>query len=163
VRSLQLSAFRGHHLTPSSLSLLPTYAAIQAPPLVAASSRVGKYAATAAQIVAAARKLERAKVHFFATSGHGSAPYVSPETAAAILQAAPTMCEGFVEAETEPTKGMEALCYYLQHHVVPIMEACRRHGRGIMILREKDAWWAAQAATPELRRILFSGAYRHVI
>jgi hypothetical protein len=122
-----------------------------------------KYEATAAQIVEAARKLERAKIRFFATSGHGNAPYLSPETAAAILQAAPTMCQGFVEAETEPTKGMEALCYYLQHHVVPIMEVCRRLGRGIMILREKDAWWAAQAATPELRRILFNGAYRQVI
>ena len=122
-----------------------------------------KYQATAAQIVEAARKLERAKCHFFVTSGHGIAPYISPQTAAAILQAAPTMCQGFIEAENEPNKGSEELAYYLQHQVVLIMDACRQHGRAIMILREKNAWWATQAATPELRRFLFNGQYRSVL
>ena len=122
-----------------------------------------KYQATAAQIVETARKLERAKCHFFATSGHGGAPYISPQTAVAILQAAPTMCQGFIEAENEPNKGAEELTYYLQHHVVPILDACRKHGRAITILREKNAWWAAQAATPELRRLLLNGQYRSVL
>ena len=58
----------------------------------------------------AARKLEREKCHFFATSGHGIAPYISPQTAAAILQAAPTMCQGFIEAENEPNKGTGRTC-----------------------------------------------------
>jgi len=73
------------------------------------------------------------------------------------------MCQGFIEAENEPNKGSEELAYYLQHHVVPIMDACRQHGRAIMILREKNAWWAAQAATSELRRFLFNGQYRSVL
>ena len=122
-----------------------------------------KYQATAAQIVEAARKQEKAKCHFFATSGHGIAPYLSPKTAAAILQAAPTACLGFIEAENESTKGEEELAYYLQHHIVPILDACLKHGRAIMILREKNAWWAAQAASPDLRRFLLNGKYRSVL
>ncbi|MEI7533234.1 MAG: hypothetical protein WCK57_02615 [Verrucomicrobiae bacterium] len=122
-----------------------------------------KYQASSAQIVEAARKLEQTKAHFFVTSGHGLAPFITPDTAAAILRAAPTMCLGFIEAENEATKGGQELAYYLQSHIAPILDACLKHGRAIMVLREKNAWWAAQAASPDLSRILFSGKYHSVL
>ncbi len=118
------------------------------------------YALSRAQITEFARRLERERAHFWVQIGHGNDPYLSLKTIEAILEAAPSMCLGFVSAEDE---GPEEAPYYLEHYIRPVMEACLRSGGRRMILREKNAWWASVAAMPQVRRTLFDGRYRAVL
>jgi len=111
------------------------------------------------QIVAGARKLEEACCHFWVQVGHGCAPHCSVETAAAILDAAPTTCLGFVSAEDEHP---DRISYYYEHHIQPILELCLKHGKHF-IPRNNSLWWAYWPAQPDLRRTIFNGKYRSVL
>ncbi len=119
-----------------------------------------RYALDAPAIIDVARRMEAEKAHFWVQVGHGTAPYLSLETARAILQAAPTACLGLVSAEDEQA---EHLAYYLEHYVCPLMDACRQHGDRMFILREKDCWWATMPALPAIRKLLFDGRYRSTL
>ncbi|MEW6354809.1 MAG: hypothetical protein AB1696_00670 [Planctomycetota bacterium] len=114
---------------------------------------------TREQIAAGARKLEEARCHFWVQVGHGCAPHCSVEAAAAILDAAPTMCLGFISAEDEQT---DQIAYYHEHHIQPILELCLKHGKRF-IPRNKALWWVYWPAEPNLRRTIFNGKYRSVL
>jgi len=114
---------------------------------------------TREQIVAGARKLEETRCHFWVQVGHGCAPHCSVETAAAILDAAPTTCLGFVSAEDEHP---DRIGYYYEHHIQPILELCLKHGKHF-IPRNNSLWWAYWPAQPDLRRTIFNGKYRSVL
>lgn len=126
-----------------------------------------RYQLSREQIVGIARQMEAAQAHFWVQVGHACAPYLAPETAEAILKAAPTMCLGFVSAEDE--LNQENATYYLEHFIQPILDICLRNGSPdfpdgrLFILREKNIWWATAPALPETRANLFNGKYASVI
>lgn len=110
-------------------------------------------------IVAGAKRFEAAKCHFWVQVGHGCDPHCEVATATAILEAAPTTCLGFVSAEDEQ---LDAVTYYFEHHIRPILELCVRHGKRF-IPRNKDVWWLHWPADPRLEQLIFDGRYRSVI
>jgi lambda-carrageenase len=118
------------------------------------------YALPRSDILSTAQKLENARVHFWVQVGHGNDPYISIEAAEGILEAAPTMCLGFVSAEDE---RLDDAPYFLEHYILPLMDLCINNGNKMMILREKAIWWASQAANPNIRTLLFSGKYRKIL
>ncbi len=114
---------------------------------------------TRAQIVDGAKYLEAARCPFWVQVGHGCDPHLEVATVAAMLEAAPTMLLGFIDAEAEQPDVMR---YYLEHHLKPIMELCLQHKKRF-ILRNKNAWWAHWPADPKVRELIFNGRYRSVI
>lgn len=110
-------------------------------------------------IVAGAERFEAAGCHFWVQVGHGCDPHCEVATCAAILEAAPRTCLGFVSAEDEE---LEAVPYYFEHHIRPILELCLQH-RKRFIPRNKDVWWLHWPADPNMRRLIFNGRYRSVI
>ncbi len=114
---------------------------------------------TRAQIVAAAKHFERERCPFWVQVGHGCDPHLEVGTVAAMLDAAPTMLLGFIDAEAEKPDVMR---YYLEHHIKPILELCLNHGKRF-ILRNKNVWWAHWPADPQIRELIFNGRYRSVI
>ena len=114
---------------------------------------------TRAQIVAGAKYLEQARCPFWVQVGHGCDPHLEVATVAAMLDAAPTMLLGFIDAEAEKPDVMR---YYLEHHIKPILELCLQHQKRF-ILRNKNAWWAHWPADPKVHELLFNGRYRSVI
>ena len=118
-----------------------------------------KHDMTRADLVGLATKLEQARCHFWVQVGHGCSPHCSVEAVKAMLDAAPTMCLGFISAEDEKP---EDIAYYFQHHIVPILELCLERGKRF-IPRDKNVWWCYWPANPELRRMIFNGRYRSVL
>jgi hypothetical protein len=114
---------------------------------------------TRAQIVDGAKYLEAARCPFWVQVGHGCDPHLEVATVAAMLEAAPTMLLGFIDAEAEKPDVMR---YYLEHHIKPILELCLTHGKRF-ILRNKNAWWARWPADPKVHELIFNGRYRAVI
>ncbi len=114
---------------------------------------------TRAQIVAGAQRFESAGCHFWVQVGHGCDPHLEVATVAAILEAAPQTCLGFISAEDEQ---LDDVVYYFQHHVGPILDLCVKHGKRF-IPRNKDVWWAHWPADPALRERIFDGRYRAVL
>lgn len=112
-----------------------------------------------ADIVAGAKKFESAKCHFWVQVGHGCDPHCEVATAAAILEAAPTTCLGFVSAEDEQ---LDSVAYYFEHHIRPILDLCLKHKKRF-IPRNKDVWWLHWPADPKVRGMIFDGRYRSVI
>ncbi len=110
-------------------------------------------------IVAGARRFEAAGCHFWVQVGHGCDPHCEVATCAAILEAAPQTCLGFVSAEDEQ---LGAVPYYFEHHVRPILELCLQHHKRF-IPRNKDVWWLHWPADARMRRLIFNGRYRSVI
>ena len=110
-------------------------------------------------IVAGAKRFETAGCHFWVQVGHGCDPHCEVATAAAILDAAPRMCLGFVSAEDEQ---LGAVPYYFEHHVRPILELCLEHSKRF-IPRNKDVWWLHWPADARMRQLIFNGRYRSVI
>ncbi len=88
-------------------------------------------------IVAGAKKFEAAHCHFWVQVGHGCSPHLELDTIAAVLNAAPNTCLGFVSAEDEQ---LGAVPYYFEHYIRPILELCLKHKKRF-ILRNKDLWW----------------------
>jgi|CXWL01.1.fsa_nt_gi hypothetical protein len=114
---------------------------------------------TRAQIIDGAGYLEAARCPFWVQVGHGCDPHLEVATVAAMLEAAPTMLLGFIDAEAEKPDVMR---YYLEHHIRPILELCLKHGKRF-ILRNKNTWWAHWPADPGVRELIFNGRYRSVI
>ena len=114
---------------------------------------------TRTEIAGIARKFEQAKCHFWVQVGHGCSPHLSVESVAAILDAAPEMCLGFVSAEDQQ---LDETAYYYEHHVRPILELCLIHGKRFLP-RNKNVWWCHWPADPGLRQTIFSGRYRSVL
>ncbi len=112
-----------------------------------------------AEIVAGAKRFEAAGCHFWVQVGHGCAPHCEVATVAAILEAAPRTCLGFVSAEDEQ---LDAVPYYFEHHLRPILELCLQH-RKRFIPRNKDIWWLHWPADARLKQRVFDGRYRSVI
>jgi len=112
-----------------------------------------------ADIIAAARRFEAAGCHFWVQVGHGCAPHCEIPTVAAILDAAPKTCLGFISAEDEQLEGVP---YYIEHHVRPILELCLKRGKKF-VPRNKDVWWLHWPADPQVRALIFDGRYRSVI
>lgn len=112
-----------------------------------------------ADIVAAARRFESAQCHFWVQVGHGCAPHCEVATVAAILDAAPKTCLGFISAEDEQLDGVP---YYIEHHIRPILELCLKHKKRF-IPRNKDVWWLHWPADPQVKKLMFDGRYRSVI
>lgn len=92
--------------------------------------------------------------------GHGCCPILELETVGAIIKAAPTTLLGFIDSETEQQDVLE---YYIVHYMRPVMDLCRTRPGVWFLPREKNTWWASQAARPEIHRLLFSGEYRSVL
>lgn len=114
---------------------------------------------TREQIVEAARKFERARCPFWVQVGHGCSPHLSVDSVAAVLDAAPEMCLGFVSAEDEQAGEM---AYYFRHQICPILEMCLKRGKRF-IPRNKNVWWCHWPADPALREMIFDGRYRSVL
>jgi hypothetical protein len=110
-------------------------------------------------IVAGAKRFEAAGCHFWVQVGHGCDPHCEVATCAAILEAAPHTCLGFVSAEDEQ---LGDVLYYFEHHIRPILELCLEHGKRF-IPRNKDVWWLHWPADPRMRQLIFNGRYRSVI
>ncbi len=114
---------------------------------------------THAQIVGMGAALEKAGCHFWVQVGHGCSPHLSLGTIAALLEAAPVTCLGFVSAEDEQEKEMT---YYFEHFIRPILELCLPRGKHF-IERNKNVWWARWPADPVMRKLIFNGRYRGVL
>jgi hypothetical protein len=114
---------------------------------------------TREQIVAGARRFETAGCHFWVQVGHGCDPHLEVATVAAMLDAAPKTCLGFISAEDEQ---LDDVVYYFQHHVRPILDLCVKHGKRF-IPRNKDVWWAHWPADSTLRELIFNGRYHSVL
>ncbi len=114
---------------------------------------------TREQIVAAARRFEQERCHFWVQVGHGCDPHLEVATVAAMLEAAPNMLLGFISAEDEQ---LEDVPYYFEHHIKPILELCLTH-RKRFIPRNKDVWWAHWPAEASMRAQIFNGRYRSVL
>jgi len=114
---------------------------------------------TREQIAAGARKLEKARCHFWVQVGHGCAPHCSVEAVAAILEAAPTMCLGFVSAEDAQADQM---AYYYEHHIQPILELCLKYGKHF-VPRNNDVWLAHWPTDAKMRELIFNDRYSSVL
>ncbi len=114
---------------------------------------------TREQIVAGAKHFESVRCPFWVQVGHGCDPHLEVATVAAMLDAAPTMLIGFIDSEEEQP---DVLPYYMEHHIKPILELCRKHEKRL-ILRNKNVWWAHWPADPKMRELIFNGRYRSVI
>lgn len=114
---------------------------------------------TREQIVAGAKHFESVRCPFWVQVGHGCDPHLEVATVAAMLEAAPTMLLGFVDAEAEQSN---ILHYYMEHHIKPILELCLAHKKRV-ILRNKNVWWAHWPAEAGMRELIFNGRYRSVI
>lgn len=110
-------------------------------------------------IVGGARKLESSQCHFWVQVGHGCDPHCEVQTVAAILEAAPRTCLGFVSAEDEQ---IDSVPYYFEHHIRPILELCLKYKKRF-IPRNKDVWWLHWPADARVRKLVFDGRYRSVI
>ncbi len=111
------------------------------------------------QLLAIARKFEAARCPFWIQVGHGCSPHLSAASATAMLEAAPTMCLGFVSSEDEQADQM---AFYFEHHVRPLLELCLTRGKRF-IPRNKNVWWCHWPADPGMRATIFNGRYRSVL
>lgn len=114
---------------------------------------------TREQLVEGAKRFEAAGCHFWVSVGHGCGPYMELATLEAMLAAAPTTLLGFTSAEDEKP---EAMHYYFQHYVRPLLELCLTHQKRF-ILKNKNVWWAYWPAEAKMHELIFNGRYRSVL
>lgn len=117
------------------------------------------YDQTRTQIVASAKYFETAQCPFWINIGHSTTPYIELETIAAMLEAAPTMLQGFMSTEAE---WSDTLPYYYEHYLKPVLELCLQHKKRLIITK-KNVGWAHAPADEKLRALIFDGRYRSVL
>lgn len=118
------------------------------------------YDHTEADLRAYAEAMEAANAEFWLWAGHGESPYLTLDTIERVFRDfAPTTCLGLIQAENPVSSRMAE---YAQNVIRPQLELARRYGK-LVAMREKHAYWAAQAAIPELRDALFTDEYRRVL
>jgi hypothetical protein len=90
--------------------------------------------------------LVAAKVPFIIRAGDAGSPYISPDTATAVIKAADKYCIGFSTAENHDFNGPVKTGDYLAYGVQPIMEMCVSAGCRFFF-NEKGTFWSSIAAT----------------
>lgn len=127
------------------------------------NDRRGDYSMTRDAMVKIATENEANKVAFSVWTGHGTDPfYVSLESMLAILNAAPTMCYGFIYAEMENSEDKRFI-YFVDSYVPALAEACRKQGNAKLYFRYKNIFWAANSHLDPWKRIFFSGKYSDIL
>ncbi|MEN9402792.1 MAG: hypothetical protein RL091_1495 [Verrucomicrobiota bacterium] len=114
---------------------------------------------TRAQLVEGAKRFEAGRTPFWLNVGHGCSPTVELASIRAMLEAAPTMLLGFITTEDEQA---DALPYYAEHYLKPILDLCLQHQKRFM-LHNKNVWWARWPADARVRELIFDGRYRSAI
>lgn len=118
------------------------------------------YNLTEADVRAYAEYMESHNTKFWLWAGHGDQPYISAATAENVLKTyAPTSCLGFLQSENE---NLQTNAAYLQHVIKPQLDIAKKYNKHL-VMREKDAYWAAATAIPAIGNVLFGGDYKGVL
>jgi len=109
------------------------------------------------------KNYEDRKVYFYCGLAHGCVPYYTPEVAEAIMKACPKYCLGFAVYESKwgSAFGTRLLSHYFQELVLPVMEACKKFNKKLIMV-EKSAFWVTVPAQEEFKKY-FGGAYANVL
>jgi len=119
-----------------------------------------RYDLSAEEIVQLARAREADGADFAIWAGHGHAVYMPLSTMERILKAAPRRFYGFLFAEME---GVDAeLAEVVDKILVPLAEACRKHGKK-MIFLNKNIFYNGPIYVPFWRRLLLNPRFRDVV
>ncbi len=98
-------------------------------------------------------------IPFVAGIGHSSTPWITLQTAEAILEACPNTLVAFATYEDE--QDVETLAHYLEDFWIPLMDLCRQYGKQAIMV-EKAAWWITTPAVERFKPI-FDGGYADVM
>lgn len=122
-----------------------------------------KYEDTQADLVGAAKALEKDGTPFTVWAGHGSDPfYVSIDTLEAVLAAAPTTCYGFIYAEMANTSDPR-VHYFIEEYMPRLAAACRKQGRAKLHFRYKQTFWATTVHMHPWCDLFLSGKYGDIL
>ncbi len=103
-------------------------------------------------ILKIAEYIEENKIPTVFYIGHSVMPFITLETAYKIALTAPHYCLGFRTAEDE---DFGRIPDYMQQYFAPLSHFCARHGMEFSTTN-KNAWWAAVTAYPEVAQYLFT-------
>ncbi len=115
---------------------------------------------TVEEILELARLIEEHEIPTIFNIGHSCMPFVTLDTAARILEAAPTYTLGFLSAEDENPQEFPR---FARHYLGPLADLCVRHGNKLCITKNKGVWWMSMPARPEVFRELFRPERRAVM
>lgn len=122
-----------------------------------------KYNMTEAQLVAAAKKMEKQGKPFAIWTGHGTDPFIVTISAMEkILEAAPTTCYGFIYAEMQKPSDPRNI-HFAKEYIPRLAKALRKHGKAKLFFRYKNVFWAAAAHEQPWKEVFLSGKYSDVL
>jgi hypothetical protein len=98
------------------------------------------------QIVATAQTAESGGRPTIFSAGHSCMPFITLDTAAAMLEAAPHQLVAFESAEDEDP---ESVIPYAEQFLGPLASLCRGRGARV-IVKNKNVWWFSRPAEPRV-------------
>lgn len=111
---------------------------------------------TVGEIVECARRVEQSGVPTIFTVGHSCMPFITLETAARIIDAAPTWLDGFITCEDE---DLERIPRYYHYWFGPLMDMCAKRGLRCTT-KNKHTWYVSTTAKKSVFDDLFAPGRR---
>lgn len=115
-------------------------------------------------LVALARRYDEARVPFAFYTGHSCTPWVTVDTARRLIEAAPRTLRGFYTAEDE---GRDVIQDFITQWHAPVSDLLLAAPTGLVerfnVTKNKNVWWLASPAWPEVGEGLFGAGRGRVL